>query len=219
MRGARSGTNESAHSRVLTGWGARRSKLRPVRDYAIALIEWTAETVAHGLVAKHRRAASRSEKIADRHTEAALYWRERGEDQRADLEVQSAALERKRAQLECLRAELVEQAPAGVAKPGFASSRPAFSTSTVLREKASSIPDRIMAALRLLWRAVHETAGMVKLKDVLQKLRDSAALELAALVGGDTVRRGTRSTTWSWAGLALVCTCLAFGIAIGALLE
>jgi hypothetical protein len=65
--------------------------------------------VVNQLAAKHRRAANARGRVAKRLMEAAAYWSERGERERAILEVRAAILEQQLAQLERDRAELAER--------------------------------------------------------------------------------------------------------------
>jgi hypothetical protein len=57
-------------------------------------------------VARHLQAAETHERTAARHDEASIFWAEKGDAERADLERRNAAIERDAAQLERDRAEL-----------------------------------------------------------------------------------------------------------------
>jgi hypothetical protein len=58
---------------------------------------------------RHRRAAAAHDEAAVRHDAAALFWLERGDAARADLERRNAEIERAAASLERDRAELDER--------------------------------------------------------------------------------------------------------------
>jgi hypothetical protein len=60
---------------------------------------------------RHEEAARRHDAAAQRHEAAALFWTERGDAERADLERRNAEIERAAATLEVDRARVARERP------------------------------------------------------------------------------------------------------------
>jgi hypothetical protein len=67
---------------------------------------------------RHERASRVHDQAAQRHDEAALFWLDRGDPARAELERRGARLERELARLERDHAELERRRPLGAGDAG-----------------------------------------------------------------------------------------------------
>jgi hypothetical protein len=63
--------------------------------------------------ARHEKAQQSHLRAAERHEEAVVFWRERGDEERADLERRDADIERDAAALEGDRARVERERPLG----------------------------------------------------------------------------------------------------------
>jgi len=83
---------------------------RPVRRaWRSAVTEYDGRM--HDGVARHKRAAAAHEGATARHEQAARFWADRGDEERADLERRNAEIERAAAELERDRAALARSNP------------------------------------------------------------------------------------------------------------
>ena len=80
------------------------------------IIEGAVGFFANGVAAKHRGAANRHVKDAERHMGRASHWRDSGDHQLAVLEVREAMLRRQLARVELDRAQLVGRSRAHTAE-------------------------------------------------------------------------------------------------------
>ena len=176
------------------------------RDYVVALTERAAAILANGLAAKHHRGACAHEKVAERHLDAARYWRDRGDHDRAEVEVSSAVVQRRMAELERKRAELQERSRAGT---------PATSERTSRRPTASSVRVSAGSLHAALWQRIRNWEGYGSFRASGDKIRDKAGLELTRLLDDNAVRAwGPRLLGWS----TLIGMSVALGMTIAMLL-